>query len=337
MQPVDRADLPPLRYLSADAVRAAMPPVLERLELARRTMIALVKDAEMPPKFGVDARPASSHTAAMPALLRGLETDGSSDLLGVKWVTAFPTNRERGLPAIHATVVINDALNGTPVAILDGGPITAERTAAVSGVAIRHWWPQIQGPVAVTLAGGGVQGISHVMVLAAVAQGAALTICDRHPERAERLAGVARETGQFESVTPTTDLFASVRGADVVLTMISFGQDRQILPAETMSRASLIVAVDYDMCVPAEIARGSSLFVTDDVAQLLATRRGHVFAGYPEPDGSIGEALLGIAPAPRPTGPVYVNHLGVGLADVVFGDAIARRAAAQGLGVELER
>jgi hypothetical protein len=32
-----------------------------------------------------------------------------------------------------------------------------------------------------------------------------------------------------------------------------------------------------------------------------------------------------------------VTHLGVGLADVVFGDAILRRAEAQHLGVELAR
>jgi len=334
---MDRPELPPLRYLSAEAVRSAMPPVLARIELARRTMIALVKDAEVPPKFGVDARPAASHTAAMPALLRGPDPAGTRDLLGMKWVTAFPTNRDLGLPAIHATVVINDALTGTPVAILDGGPITAERTAAVSGVALQHWWPQTQGPTTVTLAGGGVQGVSHIAVLAAVAKGAALTICDRHQERAERLAGVARDTGQFESVTPTTDLLASVSGADVVLTMISFAAQRQILPVDAMPRAALIVAVDYDMCVPAETARSSSLFATDDVAQFLATRRDNVFADYPEPDASIGEALMGIARAPRPTGPIYVNHLGVGLADVVFGDAIARSASAQGLGIELQR
>ena len=67
----DVPTLPPLRYLSADDVRAAMPPVLRRIELARKTMIALVEDAELPPKFGVHPRAEASHTAAMPALLRG--------------------------------------------------------------------------------------------------------------------------------------------------------------------------------------------------------------------------------------------------------------------------
>src|SRR5512141_824755 len=94
--------LPPLRYLSADDVNAAMPAVDERLELARRTMIALVADAELPPKFGVHPRQTASHVAAMPALLRGPATSGADDLMGVKRVTAFPDNRARGIPGIHA-------------------------------------------------------------------------------------------------------------------------------------------------------------------------------------------------------------------------------------------
>ena len=54
-------------YLSADDVMAAMPPVAERLDLAERTMTALVADAELPPKIGVHPRPAGSFAHAMPA------------------------------------------------------------------------------------------------------------------------------------------------------------------------------------------------------------------------------------------------------------------------------
>ena len=39
----------------------------------------------------------------------------------------------------------------------------------------------------------------------------------------------------------------------------------------------------------------------------------------------------------RPEGRVLVTHLGVGLADVVFGDAILRAAAARGLGTPIPR
>ncbi len=49
----------------------------------------------------------------------------------------------------------------------------------------------------------------------------------------------------------------------------------------------------------------------------------------------IGEAIA--AGTPRPAGRVLISHLGVGLADVVFADAIVRAAAAAGLGTILPR
>ncbi len=327
---------PPLRYLSFADVLAAMPPVDERIELARRTMLALVDRAELPPKLGVHPRQPDSHTGAMPALLRGRSASGADDLLGIKWVTAFPGNRAAGMPAVHATVVLNDATTGVPLAILDGGPITALRTAAVSGVALHEWWPRLNYPVAVALIGAGIQGASHVEVLAHVAKDTDLTIVDRHRERAAALAAVARATDAFRTVAAATAADEGVATADVVLTMVSFGPERQAVPAAAFARARLIVAVDYDMCVPAAVVSESSTFLTDDIAQFDATRTDVVFAGYPHPDASIGQALVEAGPALRARGPIVVNHLGVGLADVVFADAIVRRATELGLGVELQ-
>src|SRR6476619_6883937 len=97
--------LPPLLYLSATDVEAAMPAVDERLALARKAMTALVHDAELPPNVGVHPPAAGGFTAAMPALLRG---EGAAELLGMKWVVVFPTNDQLGIPTIHATVVVND-------------------------------------------------------------------------------------------------------------------------------------------------------------------------------------------------------------------------------------
>ena len=110
-----------------------MPPLDERLRLAERTLTALVADAELPAKIGIHPRPAGSFIHAMPAFLRGADPDGGEDLVGMKWVAGFATNNALGMPAINAVVVLNDAATGLPTAILDGGPITAMRTAAVSG------------------------------------------------------------------------------------------------------------------------------------------------------------------------------------------------------------
>ena len=88
------------------------------------------------------------------------------------------------------------------------------------------------------------------------------------------------------------------------------------------------------MCVPAALAADAALFLTDDRGQFHAARSGTQFAGYPDPDATIGEAI--VAATSRPAGRVLVSHLGVGLADVIFGDAILRAAEARGIGTMLE-
>ena len=133
----------PLLYLDAAAVTASMPDVEQRLQLADRTMRALAEGAQLPAKIGLSPRPADSFAHAMPAHLRA--ADPADDLVGMKWVLGYPTNNALGVPAIHGLVVLNDPATGVPIAILDAGPITAQRTAAVSGVAIRHYAPTVVG------------------------------------------------------------------------------------------------------------------------------------------------------------------------------------------------
>jgi ornithine cyclodeaminase/alanine dehydrogenase-like protein (mu-crystallin family) len=179
--------------------------------------------------------------------------------------------------------------------------------------------------------------MSHVAVLAHVGRGSSLKIVDRDQGRADELAAHALATGAFAEVSATSDVEPAVAAADVVLTMVSFGAQHQGVAAASFARAGLIVAVDYDMCVPAGLVATSSRFYTDDIGQFEQTRSDTSFVGYPPPDASLGQALLGRAPAPRTSGPIVINHLGVGLADVVFADAIVRRANELGLGMELPR
>src|SRR6185437_4187772 len=50
-------DLPPLRYLPAADVTAAMPSLPQRLALAEDVLRGLAGDAELPSKIGVHPRP----------------------------------------------------------------------------------------------------------------------------------------------------------------------------------------------------------------------------------------------------------------------------------------
>ncbi len=312
-------------------------------------MLALVADAQLPPKLGVHPRGPNAFAHAMPALLRGADESGSRDLVGMKWVVGFPDNAKRGLPAVHGTVLLNDPITGVPLAVLDAGPITAHRTAAVSGVAIARWAARSEGrPLRVAMLGAGVQARSHLPIVAHLLPGSWLTVHDRNPERAEAIAAEAAATGSFAETDTAVSAIGAIRDADFVLSLVSFGPDRQSLPAHAFRPDALVVAVDYDMSVPAALASDAALFVVDEAGQFRANREAGVFAGYPDPAGIIGEWLDPNAPLANPAAPEFagtddsaqagrtlVTHLGVGLADIIFADALLRVAEHRGLGLEL--
>ena len=333
-------DLPPLRYLPAADVAAAMPSLPERLALAGTVLRGLAGDAELPPKIGVHPRPAGSFGHAMPAYLPGPDGSGAADRVGMKWVLAVSQNNELGLPAISATLLLNDPRTGIPIAILDAAPITAERTAAISGVAIRAWAPRVDGRAPrVALVGAGVQGRSHVPVIGHVLPGTRLAVFDRHAERAETLAGFARGTEGIEAAAVAPDARAAIAGADVVVTAASFVEpaERQSMTREWLSEDALVVPVDYATYCSAEVARTAALFVVDHRDQFLVHREAGQFDGYPDPAAMMGEALDGTSGDDPPAGRVVATHLGTGLADVVFGQAILEAAETAGLGTVLPR
>jgi ornithine cyclodeaminase/alanine dehydrogenase-like protein (mu-crystallin family) len=314
-----------------------MPPLGERLALAERALRALVADADMPPKIGIHARQPATFAHAMPAFLRGTVADGSSDAMGMKWVSGSPANNERGLPAVNAIVILNDPLTAIPIAILDGGPITAQRTAAVSGVAIRRFAPWAERPLRAAMIGAGTQARAHLPVLGHVAPAAEVVVYDRHPERAEAVVAEAHRTEGIGRAVAVSSAREAVDGADIILTLATFTTPdrRQVMTLDWLGPEVLVVAVDYDTMCAAEVAEDAALFLVDDRGQFLANRAAGAFAGYPDPAATIGEAL--IAGTARPTGRVVVSHLGVGLADVVFGDAILAGALAAGRGILLPR
>ncbi len=330
--------LPPLRYLAAADVVACMPALPERLRLAERTLVGLVEGAELPPKIGVHPRPPGSFAHAMPAYLAGQADGGENDLLGVKWIAGVPDNAAAGVPALHAIVVVNDPRTGAPIAILDGGPITAERTAAVSGTAIaRLAPPRVAGraPRAAVI-GAGVQGRAHVAVLGHLLPGVELAIHDRDPARAAALAGDAAGVSGVSSAQSVAAARDAVAGADVVVTCVSFGPVRQVMTTDWFAPGALVVAVDYATSVAAEVARAAGLFLVDEERQFRANRDAGLFDAYPDPAGVMGAAIRDRTPRPA-GGLVLVTHLGVGLADLVFADAILAAAVARDVGLLLPR
>lgn len=62
----------------------------------------------------------------------------SQNSLSTKLVTLYNGNLYKGLPAIIATLILNDPKTGEILSIVDGGVITAVRTGGLGGLAAKY-------------------------------------------------------------------------------------------------------------------------------------------------------------------------------------------------------
>jgi ornithine cyclodeaminase len=133
--------------------------------------------------------------------------------LGIKTVNVFPGNAAQGLPALHATYTLFDATTGRPLAQMEGGEITARRTAAASALAASFLARADAKRLLVVGAGRLARLVPAAMqsVRPSLQQ---VQVWNHRPAGAEACAAGLRAEGfQAEAVT---DLEAAVRAADVV-------------------------------------------------------------------------------------------------------------------------
>src|SRR5437764_5828818 len=129
--------------------------------------------------------------------------------LGLKAVTFYPSNAERGIPTHMATIFLVDPETGTPLAIMDGRLITEIRTAAVSSAATKLLAPPDAKVLAIL--GSGVQARSHVEALQLVRKFEEIRVWSPMREHAQRFAKEIGATAMSDE--------GAVRGADVIVTV----------------------------------------------------------------------------------------------------------------------
>lgn len=188
-------------------------PFVGAEELARLLPMEAAIDA-LESAFGAESLPEAP-------LRTHLETPDGSLLLmpasgpqgvGVKLVTLTPSNPGLGLPFLGAAYVLFESATQALRAVLDGGALTALRTAAVSGLATRY----LAGPEArrLVIFGAGVQARSHLDAMRAVRSIEHVTVVSRTRGRADALVRDARAAGLEADVGEPPD----VASADIVCT-----------------------------------------------------------------------------------------------------------------------
>jgi alanine dehydrogenase len=186
----------------------------------------------MPPKVYVPAYPAGDFRA-MPAL-------GAGHAL-LKWVTSFPGNPAQGLPTVTGLVLLSDAANGMPVAVLDAGAVTALRTGAAAVLAAETLGRTDAETAAVI--GAGVNG--EAVARTFVARGRNVQLWDVDEDRGRAVAdtiGAGLATSREAALG--ADLVVTVTpGREIVLGAGSLkpGQHASLMGADGPGKAEIAV------------------------------------------------------------------------------------------------
>jgi ornithine cyclodeaminase/alanine dehydrogenase len=317
-----------LLYLSradVEAVGVTMQEIIDTLEVAFREHGE--GHAEMPPKPGVHSRP-DAFIHAMPAYIPALHA------IGMKWVSGYPANQQRGLPYISGLIILNDDDTGLPLAVMDCTWITGMRTGAATALAARHLArPDSQ---TVGILGCGVQGRTNLEALHVLFPLKRVVAYDTSAANAGRYAAELRQRGGLE-VTIAKEPREAVTGCDLVVTAgpILRVPHATIQPG-WLDAGAFASLVDFDSYWSGPAMRQVDKFCTDDVPQLEHYRHIGYFQDIPPVYASLGELVTGQKPGRQsPAERTMTCNLGLALDDMATAPIVYRRAVEQGIGVWL--
>jgi ornithine cyclodeaminase len=269
---------------------------------------------------------------AMPAWV-----GGEWDVAGMKWIPSVPANLQRGLPRATALVLLSDRETGLPLAVMDGTVISAMRTGAVTGVAIRY----LARPDARTagLLGAGVLTRTQLMALASERPGLEVArVYDPNTARTEALVAELRPALPFPVAVAESEREAC-DGADVIIP--STLAVTPTIAKEWVPEGGLVVLVS-SLDGPEDLHTVTDLLVVDDrdhegTADTRYLRRLRD-AGIPAADEAVdlAEVVSGAHPGRTAASQrIVCSPVGLGMDDVVTGAYVLRNARERGLGTSL--
>jgi thiomorpholine-carboxylate dehydrogenase len=288
------------QYLRLEELTPAMEKALIDFSSAKVTQ---------PVRSVITVDPPGGFFGMMPAL--------TSEGLGIKIVTFYATNAERGIPTHMATIFLVDPETGTPLAVMDGRLITEMRTAAVSAAATKLLAPRDAKVLAIL--GSGVQARSHAEALRLVRNFKEIRVWSPTREHAERFAK--------EISAKPMSAEGAVRDADVVVTATN--SKAAVLKGSWLKPGCHVNAVGA--CRPDwreldDEAMQNVVFV--DSREAAMKEAGDVILSGAKIYAELGDTLAGKVPS-RASETTIFKSLGMAVEDIAAALLVYRAAAAE--------
>jgi ornithine cyclodeaminase len=315
-----------MRLLTAADLRLALP-MPAAIDAMAAAFIALSRgEVEMPLRSRLNTP--GGVTLAMPAYAGGMSA--------LKIVSVYGGNAARGLPAIHAVVMVLDGETGQPLALLDGSYLTALRTGAASGLATQL----LSRPESSVLAVIGAGGMAPAQIEAVCAVRDIHELRVYSPRRAA--AFVESLSVQYPQIRAVSSVDEALDGADIAVT--STDSDTPFVTREHLAPGMHLNAIGAYTPLMAEIAPeavAAAKVVVDqreaawaEAGDLIQAKAAGLIADvYAE----IGEIASGAKPGRADDAEITLfKSVGVGAQDLFAARAALETASRLGLGVEVD-
>lgn len=269
---------------------------------------------------------------------------GDGECFGVKIVSKF--ERAPGDPhGSHVgAVMLFDAATGLPLGLLEGGTLTAIRTASTTALATDVL--ARADATRLLIVGTGEEAWYHARALAEVRALREIVVWGRNEAHAERLVRrlAATELPHAPKVVAATDLPRALADADIACTVTS-AKEPFVCGAWLPAGLHLNLvgsAIPTTAEVDVEAVRRSRFFVDylDAALAQAGELRNAIAAGVvteAHVEGEIGAVLNGVVAGRRTSTEITIyKSLGVTTQDLAAGLRVLREAEAAGIGRSLE-
>ena len=264
---------------------------------------------------------------------------GEYDMAGIKWIGSGPMNFKKGLPRASVTVVLNDPDTKLPVCIADGTEVSAKRTGASGGVAMKLL-SKADASV-LTVCGAGAQGRTQLEAALIVRPTIKkVYVYDIRMENSQRFAAEAMEKYPGLEVIPVETPEQAAGESDIIVCATLANEP--FIHAHWLKKGTLLINLaDYE--VTYDCVKKADKIVVDNwdtikhrmVSTLALMWRDGLVADE-DIDASLGAILSG-----KKTGRdnddqiIYFNAIGTGILDLAVTTRCYRKALETGVGTKV--
>ncbi|RLK09861.1 ornithine cyclodeaminase [Micromonospora sp. M71_S20] len=311
-----------VRQILADREDAVLDAVRRAYVLHARGRTVLPHSVFL--RFPEDAR---NRIIGLPAYL-----GDDSPVAGMKWISSFPGNIDRGLARASAAIVVNSMADGHPVALIEGSTISARRTAASAALAAGALAPPAVG---VSLIGCGVINFEVLRFLRAALPG--LTEVTLFDLDAGRAAAFARRCARWDlKVSVAADVEEALGAHPLVCLATTAGVPH--LGLAHCRPGALVLHLSLRDIFPADIR--TAVNVVDDADHVCRAATSLHLAEQESGDrdfiaAGIGEILGGAGWRHDPERVTVYSPFGLGVLDLAVAELVRRAAERDGVGTRL--